>query len=52
MRNHELERQMANDTWNDYNRRPWPTQKPDPAGSCGYCGPDVEPEPEEESENE
>lgn len=52
MRDHDLERQMANDIWNDFDRRPWKTEKDAPAGSCGYCGPDTEPSTNEEDENE
>ena len=52
MRNHELERQMANDIYDDFSRRPWKTEKPEQAGSCGYCGPDTDPAPEEEQDNE
>ena len=50
MRDHELERQMANEIYRDFCRRPWKTEKDEPAGSCGYCGP-ITPEPTE-PENE
>jgi hypothetical protein len=43
---------MRNDIYNDFCRNPWKTEKPAPAGSSGYCGPDnVETATEEEDQD-
>ena len=50
MRNHELEQQMANDIYQDFQRKPWRTEPIAPAGHVGYSGPDAQPEPDNEEE--